>query len=224
MLFGARKKRAFNFGTGQPEPDDVMFPPVVTSQQQQQPVETKPSFFGHGGVGRNIAGAIGDVLSQYGGFAPTFGPAQAARAEAMQRQAAAETKRANDFEDFKLREKYKLDNPAPVNNDTINDFEWYKGLSPQDRATYQQMKPQYRVDPATGEFVQVQIAQPVPDAEFGGWGENTPPATIGVPRPALGANGLPQQLTPAQYNAIVQSLGKSKTDAWVKQYNIRVTQ
>lgn len=32
--------------------------------------------------------------------------------------------------------------PVPVNNDTVNDFEWYRGLSEDEKRLYHQMRPQ----------------------------------------------------------------------------------
>ena len=149
---------------------------------------------------------------------------QQAQAQAQAAHQAKLEQRDYDSKDWMFKQQWERDNPKPANNDTVNDFEWFKDLSPQDRALYQQMKPQYRVDPATGQFVQVQTSQPVADNEFGGWGDETPPATVGVPKPNLGANGQPSVLTPQQYQAIVQTLGKQKTDDWVNQFNIRVPQ
>lgn len=45
----------------------------------------------------------------------------------------------------------------------------------------------------------------------------------GVPAPALGPNGLPATLTPQQYQATIASMGKAKTDAWLKQNGITVS-
>jgi hypothetical protein len=46
----------------------------------------------------------------------------------------------------------------------------------------------------------------------------------GVPAPATGKNGLPLVFTPAQYQATVESVGKAKTDAWMRQNNITVSE
>jgi hypothetical protein len=148
---------------------------------------------------------------------------QQERAKAQAAQQAKMEQRDYDGKNWMFQQKWERDNP---NNDTANDFNFFKGLPPEDRVLFQQMKPQYRFDPATGTFVQVQTSQPVADNEFGGWGDgpDTPPATVGVPAPTLGANGLPQQLTQDQYQAVVQSLGKDKTDAWARQNNIRIAQ
>ena len=45
----------------------------------------------------------------------------------------------------------------------------------------------------------------------------------GVPAPSLDASGKPKTLTRAQYQAVVQSKGKAKTDAWLQANNITVS-
>lgn len=82
----------------------------------------KPSFMGQGGAGRAIAGTIGDTLLQYNGMDPVFAPQQAAQQklalEAQQRQA----ERENKFTDWRRQYDYQRVNPAPTNNDTVNDY------------------------------------------------------------------------------------------------------
>lgn len=45
-----------------------------------------------------------------------------------------------------------------------------------------------------------------------------------TPRPELGPDGIPRYLTQAQYSVYSKELGKEKTDAWIKNYNIVVEQ
>lgn len=58
------------------------------------------------------------------------------------------------------------------NNDTIEDFNWFKSLSPQDRAIYQEMKPVYRQGP-DGQFYRVQPSAP-PVITDDDWKSGTP--------------------------------------------------
>lgn len=135
----------------------------------------KPKFFGEGGVGRGIAGNIGDFLLQYSGMDPIYQPAmqqkQAMAYDQQQRQAT----RRERLEDWQAQEEYKRANPAPINNDTVNDFNWYKGLSPEDQRIYDAMHPiVVDVTDAAGRVTK----QMVPRAQLiGGTG----------PRPAIGA-------------------------------------
>lgn len=95
-------------------------PPVVP--QDEATPAAKPSFMGQGGAGRAIAGTIGDTLLQYNGMDPVFAPQQAAQQklalEAQQRQA----ERENKFTDWRRQYDYQRVNPAPTNNDTVNDY------------------------------------------------------------------------------------------------------
>lgn len=84
---------------------------LVKQQQMMQPPE--PSFFGEGGVGRNIAGFIGDALLQNVGRAPIFAPVMQARQQAMHEARLAEQKRQQDMQDWQAKEQWKIDNPGP---------------------------------------------------------------------------------------------------------------
>ena len=95
---------------------------VINQQITPPPANTKPAFFGEGGTGRNIAGLIGDALMQYGGLRPIYQPAQQMRQKAMLQAQADQQKRAADFTDWQQRFDYQRANPAPVNNDTVNDY------------------------------------------------------------------------------------------------------
>lgn len=133
--------------------------PMGTPDEMEAP-QAKPGLFGRGGVGRAIAGTIGDTLLQHNGMAPVYAPTMQAQQEAAARQREASMKREQGREDWLFEQQWKRDNPTPTNNDTINDFNWYKNLSPEDQAVYHRMKPQYRVG-ADGLMYPVQVSQPV---------------------------------------------------------------
>lgn len=116
----------------------------------QEPEREEQAFFGKGGAGRAIAGTLGDVLLQRNGMGPVYAPAmqqQQYRQMEAEKQADALRQKSLDRQqgmaDWQYKQQWERDNPKPVNNDTINDFEWYKGLSEADRETYHKMKPQY---------------------------------------------------------------------------------
>lgn len=80
---------------------------------------------------------------------------------------AAQVKRQHDWDDKVAWHEYQRANPMPVNNDTINDFNWYKGLSDEDRQIYHQMKPEYRQGP-DGKFYRIDIGEgPMPTRPVG---------------------------------------------------------
>lgn len=122
-------------------------------QRFAQPQQPKgPGFFSEGGVGRGIAGAIGDWALQNSGMQPIYAPAMQERRQMAQRQQMMQQqremelqddarKRGLDWQDWQAREQWKREHPEPVNNDTVNDFNFYKSLSPQDKAIYDQQHP-----------------------------------------------------------------------------------
>lgn len=74
----------------------------------------KPGLFGQGGVGRYMAGAIGDALLQNADMAPIYAPAMQAQQQAAQQSAAAQMKRAQDLADWRWKEDYQRDNKPPA--------------------------------------------------------------------------------------------------------------
>jgi hypothetical protein len=91
---------------------------------------------------------------------------QQERAKAQAEWQAKQEQRGYERDDWMFKEQ----NKTPPTNDTVNDFEWFKGLSPEDRAMYQQMKPEYRVGP-DGQFYRVDTGgapQQAPTRPVGG--------------------------------------------------------
>lgn len=194
-LFGAGKRKPMlggmqmpgpisGFGGGTFNTDGTMATPVQRDTIGETlgtttEADRKPSFFGQGGVGRSIAGFLGDYLLQRSGGSPIYSPMMAMQQQQAAQLAAEQRKRSLDMADWTAKEQWKLDHPAPVNNDTVNDFNWYKGLSPEDRALYEQMRPEYRQGP-DGQYYRVQKAIPAPaGVTFTplGNGGPTPPAS-----------------------------------------------
>lgn len=97
-----------------------------------QPQPRKRGLFAPGGVGRGIAGTIGDVLLQRGGLAPVYGPAM----QDQQHSLLEEAQRQAEHDEWLSREQWKLDHQPPPNNDTINDWNFYNSLPPEQREQY----------------------------------------------------------------------------------------
>lgn len=93
---------------------------------QNAAVRPKPSFFGEGGTGRNIAGNIGDVLMQYGGMRPVYGPAMERRQEREADRSDYERKLQDQKGLWEYQQEYERANPKPVNNDTVQDYEFIR--------------------------------------------------------------------------------------------------
>lgn len=98
------------------------------------------------GINPKLA-ALSQIFSSLGGGqSPIFGlmlqQQQQQRAEQLAQQ-----NREAEFADFQRKQQWMRDNAKPVINDTINDFNWYKGLDPADRALYQEMRPRFMTGP-----------------------------------------------------------------------------
>lgn len=116
----------------------------VAQQPESQP--DKPGFFDKGGASKYVFAGLQDFLQRRMGEQPTGVTNLLQQQQAEQRsaaeQAAAELKRAQELADWRWKEQWKIDNAPPPNNDTVNDFEWYRGLSDEEKRLYHQMRPQ----------------------------------------------------------------------------------
>lgn len=54
--------------------------------------------------------------------------------------------------------------------------------------------------------------------------QSAAPTIRNTPPPRLGSNGLPAVLTPEQYQATVNAMGKAQTDEWMRRNGIRIGQ
>lgn len=100
-----KRRRGGIFGASVSTPD------MTATQQPMAPA--KPKFFGGGGVGRAIAGNIGDFLLQYSGMQPIYQPAVQQRQAMAYDQQQREAQRAAGLEDWMLKQEYERANPAP---------------------------------------------------------------------------------------------------------------
>ena len=87
-------------------------PPEMTATQQPL-APAKPKFFGEGGVGRSIAGNIGDFLLQYSGMDPIYQPAMQQKQAMTYDQQQREAQRQQQLKDWVWKEEYERANPAP---------------------------------------------------------------------------------------------------------------
>lgn len=86
----------------------------------------RPSIFAQGGIGRNIIGGFGDALSTWGGGQATFAQNQQMKQREAFERAEADRQRAAEFADWQRKAQWERDNPKPANNDTANDYEFYR--------------------------------------------------------------------------------------------------
>lgn len=129
----------FGDGINQQQSGMDAAPPPNAMPIGVEQITKKPGFFGQGGAGRAIAGTIGDFLLQQSGMDPVYLPNILQQRDAEERARMAQQQRMQARED-KQWEWQNKPKEAP-NNDTINDFNWYKSLPEEERKLYHQMKP-----------------------------------------------------------------------------------
>lgn len=110
----------------------------------------KPSFFGQGGIGRGIAGTIGDVLLQRGGNAPIYAPAMQQQNRLMQQQKMAEQQRMQEREDFMFEQNYKRENPIAPQPTEFERILQASGLPQEQQITLMQDYARNRANPVQG--------------------------------------------------------------------------
>jgi hypothetical protein len=100
--------------------------------------QKKQGFFSKGGGWVDALGAFGDAFGTNG---PVYAHQKQQQNNLMRQQQMAEQNRQQEREDYIWKAQYERANPKPVNNDTVNDLNWYKSLPEEDRKLYHQMKP-----------------------------------------------------------------------------------
>lgn len=133
-LFGGRKQQAPWYA---PLPENTPALPGDSFEQAFKPYATnpdqggKPGAFSQGGKAWQILGIIGDGLQTAGGGQATFTPALLdlqQRTDQERRQLAAYSrKREDDWTDFQRQHDYEVTHPKPINNDTVNDYNFIAG-------------------------------------------------------------------------------------------------
>ncbi len=166
MAIGFRTSGMFGKPPQQASPQQAM---PIGVQQMQQPA--KPKFFGEGGVGRAIAGNIGDFLLQQSGMQPIYMPNMLQQRDMAERARMAEQKRMQDREDmqWEWQNKPKETNPYrwKANDGSLMEV----GPDGQPRQVYKDpnKRLEYRQGP-DGRFYPIDTAdaplQPVTDDEW----------------------------------------------------------
>lgn len=139
----------------------------------------KQGMFAEGGVGRAIAGMIGDYLLQRAGMQPIYQPTMMEKQKLALEEQQYQRQRQDKRDDFVFEQEHR----APPNNDTAADYSfWQQHLSPEDFEAWKQNKinpPQYMNVPGVG---LVQIPRGGADPQ------GVPTAPVGKLTP-LGAGG-----------------------------------
>lgn len=137
------------------------------SGQQQSPRWIEGGKFGGKDALALALAAISDVAAQQNGregdAMSSLFKARAGNRELQQKTQLAGQQRQAERDDWVWKQEYARAHPTPVNNDTINDFNFYKGLNDEDRAIFHQMKPRYVQGP-DGQFYPVAVGPAAPTA------------------------------------------------------------
>lgn len=100
-------------------------PAGLMPQQDIAPIQDKPSFFGNGGAGRDIAGRIGDWLAQVNGVAPVYGPAMQEQRQMAYQNAMMQRRQAMQMANWQQQYDYKAAHPAPAKDTSlITNYNW----------------------------------------------------------------------------------------------------
>lgn len=236
-LFGSSRKNSFGqspYGT----PPYIENPTVGAGmpQQQETPAPRRGGLFGQGGVGRNIAGAIGDFLVQRAGGSPIYGPAAEQQRQMQLNEQVYQRRRQDALEDWTTQKQWERDNPKPENKTALQqNYEYLKGMNPRLAETYlqNQSNPVQAIpgfDEAgnrTMTFMRPSLGAPasqtppefLTDDDFGPapmvqGGQGGP---IGSP-PQIGANFMTRE----NEQAMIQSMGLPAYQAWQRQHRVPV--
>lgn len=88
-------------------------PMTVAAPQITMPVAAaKPKFLGQGGVGRSIAGALGDYLLQMNGMRPIYAPLRAEQSAFERGEQQYQRRRMDDREDWQWKEQNQQRAPS----------------------------------------------------------------------------------------------------------------
>lgn len=208
---------------------------VPTDGGPSMPAEQPKSggFFGQGGIGRGIAGTVGDWLQQVNGIEPTYGPSMLLQRQQQLAAQRAEQQRKYDLEDYvsKLKLKQQYDpspGPQPYRTEDNVGNVWEIGPDGNAKPIFIDKTPKY--------YIQGDQALQIPNPyATQGASQNRPkigetvrldqldsPSISNTPAPQTGANGFPATLTRDQYQAVVNEMGQAETDAWMARNNVRL--
>lgn len=120
-------------------PGEMGFPDMTPGQGMGQPAP-KGGFFKEGGMGRTIAGLIGDALLQQADMAPVYAPAMRQRQNMAAEEAQWSRRREADNQDWRAREQWKLANEKPDVPPILRDAMAWQNMSEDQRKAYTAMQ------------------------------------------------------------------------------------
>lgn len=111
------------------QPAPALTAPDMPTPHQQQ-------FFGEGGLGRILAGAIGDGLLQHVGMQPVYAPAMRQQGEARMEDVKWQRDRMGRLQDWQAEQDYTRAHPAMPQ--MMQDAQAWQTMTPDQRTAYQQ--------------------------------------------------------------------------------------
>ena len=187
-LFGSQPRQPWDAGEQEAAP---MGGPMA---QAPRPMDPEPAQ--HGKV--NWGGVFTDFLAGLNGKEGPY----AASLQAEQERASQARQRSQDQQGQRdwwyEQQRYKQEHPDPVNNDTVNDVNWYRGASEDDRAIYDRLHPQYqtvRNPDGTMTVIPMGGASAIPSAPVGRLTPITGGAAAPASRPFADPMGAPGRMT-----------------------------
>lgn len=199
----------------------------------QTPIR-QPGFFDRGGIGRTLAGTLGDTLATWAGGQATFAPMMQRRQAIEQEQRVHDRDLQDQLALFRSKQDYERANPKPINNDTANDYEYIKAHLGQAKAD------EYLNNVAAGQPIVVRnpdgTITPVSRGQFSGGAAGGPPATLppdfdfgepkgnmGIPSGAVSPGGsTPTVISRADAAPFIKSLGPEGFQRWMAKHNVRL--
>jgi hypothetical protein len=121
MAAFSRSRRPL-FGA-QMDPATPPIMPQAAETEAHEAVSVQPGFR-RPSTAQMIAGVLGDTLANIGGGQGIFLPQLAQQRQLAQQSAMAQQERGAEFADWERRKQWERANPAPINNDTIADYEF----------------------------------------------------------------------------------------------------
>lgn len=111
------------------------------------PPQPKGGFFRDGGMGRYLAGAIGDALLQHADMAPVFAPMQRQKQALAAEEAQWSRRRAADNADWQARKQWELNNKPTEVPPIVQSARAWQTMTDAERQAYGAMQTAQRGDP-----------------------------------------------------------------------------
>lgn len=153
--------------------------PPMGMPEMADPADPQDGFFQKNGLGLNLLGAVADGVSTAYGAPPVFAQARQQHMQRQQRVQDMRQERQFNWQDWVAKQQYERANPAPVKNDTVNDYDFLR---------------QKLGDEAANQYLRNFAAGPVMAVEgFDAAGNPTktfvPRGSVGSPQPSAAPSG-----------------------------------